>query len=102
VARAVTVAGDGTVTEALTVTEVVTEAMALVLAKSVASLLTVTTLARVVGTAVDHAEGYATTASSAEPEEFEPSTKTIGADTGMAATLSARLLFVTAAGSAHL
>ena len=32
-------------------------------------------------------------------EEFDPSVKTIGADTGMAATLPAPLFFVTAAGS---
>lgn len=86
-----------TVIDGVTVAEAVTMAWA----KSVASLLTVTTLATVVGTAVDHAEGSATTATSAETEEFDPSAKTIGADTGTAATLPAPLFFVAAAGSRY-
>ena len=68
--------------EVVTGTEVtVAEAVTMAWEKNVASLLTVTTLETVVGTAADHAEGSATTATSAETEELEPSAKTIGADT---------------------
>jgi hypothetical protein len=92
VAEAVTGIEAGTVAEAVTGIEAVTvaEAVTMAWAKNVASLLTVTTLAMVVGTAVDHAEGSATTATSAKVEEFEPSAKTIGADIAGSTNLSGK------------